>query len=67
MPSNNLILCLSLPLPSSIFPSIRIFSNQAALHIQMFPLSSNLRVMPTATSSGDRKEMRKQDATKCYK
>ena len=34
MPSNNLILCLSLPLPSSIFPSIRIFSNEATLHIR---------------------------------
>ena len=34
MPSNNLILCWSLLLPSSIFPNIRVFSNEAALHIR---------------------------------
>ena len=34
MPSNHLILCWSLLLPSSIFPSIRVFSNEAALHIR---------------------------------
>ena len=34
MPSNNLILCCPLLLSSSIFPSIRIFSNQSALHIR---------------------------------
>ena len=34
MPSNNLILCLSLLLPSSIFPSIRVFSNEATLHMR---------------------------------
>ena len=34
MPSNHLILCWSLLLPSSIFPSIRIFSNEAVLHIR---------------------------------
>ena len=34
MPSNHLILCLSLlPLPS-IFPSIRVFSNESVLHIR---------------------------------
>ena len=34
MPSNNLILCHSLlPLPS-VFPSIRVFSNESALHIR---------------------------------
>ena len=33
MPSNHLILCHSL-LPSSIFPSIRVFSNESALHIK---------------------------------
>ena len=36
MPSNHLILCCSLLLPPSIFPSIRIFSNKSALHI-MWP------------------------------
>ena len=33
MPSNHLILCHPLFLPPSIFPSIRIFSNESALHI----------------------------------
>ena len=34
MPSNRLILCHLLLLPLSIFPSIRIFSNEPALHIR---------------------------------
>ena len=34
VPSNNLILCRSLLLLPSIFPSIRIFSNESALHIR---------------------------------
>ena len=34
MPSNRLILCWSLLFPSSIFPSIRVVSNEAALHIR---------------------------------
>ena len=34
MPSNNLILCHPLLLPPSIFPSIRIFSNESALCIR---------------------------------
>ena len=34
MPSNHLILCRPLLLPSSIFPSIRVFSNESALHIR---------------------------------
>ena len=34
MPSNHLILCCSLLLPPSIFPSIRVFSNQSALRIR---------------------------------
>ena len=33
MPSNHLILCHPLLLPS-IFPSIRVFSNESALHIR---------------------------------
>ena len=32
MPSNHLILCGSLLLPSLIFPSIRVFSNESVLH-----------------------------------
>ena len=34
MPSNNLILCRPLLLQHSIFPSIRVFSNESALHIR---------------------------------
>ena len=34
MPSNHLILCHPLLLPPSIFPSIRVFSNESALHIR---------------------------------
>ena len=34
MPSNYLILCHPLLLPPSIFPSIRVFSNQSVLHIR---------------------------------
>ena len=34
MPSNHLILCRSLLLLSSIFPSIKIFSNESALCIR---------------------------------
>ena len=34
MPSNHLILCHSLLLPPSIFPSIRVFSSESVLHIQ---------------------------------
>ena len=36
MPSNHLLLCLPLLLLPSIFPSIRIFSNESVLHI-MWP------------------------------
>ena len=34
MPSNHLILCRPLPLPPSIFPSIRVFSNESVLCIR---------------------------------
>ena len=34
MPSNHLILCCSLLLPPSVFPSIRVFSDQLVLHIR---------------------------------
>ena len=34
MPSNRLILCCLLLLPLSIFPSIRVFSNESVLHIR---------------------------------
>jgi len=34
MPSNHLILCFPLLLPPSIFPSIRVFSNESVLRIR---------------------------------
>ena len=34
MPSNHLILCHLLLLPPSIFPNIRVFSNESVLHIR---------------------------------
>ena len=34
IPSNHLILCRPLLLPPSIIPSIRVFSNESALHIR---------------------------------
>ena len=34
MPSNHLILCHPLLLPPSIFPSIRVFTNESVLHIR---------------------------------
>ena len=34
MPSNNLILCCPFLLLSSLFPSIRLFSNESLLHIR---------------------------------
>ena len=34
MPSNHLILCCPLLLPSSTFPSIRVFFNESVLHIR---------------------------------
>ena len=34
MPSNHLILCRPLPLLPSIFPSIRVFSNESVFHIR---------------------------------
>ena len=34
MPSNHLILCRLFLLPPSIFPSIRVFSNESVLHFR---------------------------------
>ena len=48
MPSNHLIFCRSLLLLPSIFPSIRIFSNESALHIsgQSSGASASAAVLP---------------------
>ena len=48
MPSNHLILCRSLLLLLSIFPSIRVFSNESALHIRCF----SFNISPSGEYSG---------------
>ena len=46
-PSNYLILCLPLPLPPSILPSIRVFSNESALlGSQRIGVSASASVLP---------------------
>ena len=47
MPSNHLILCRPLLLLSSIFPSIRVFSNESGLRIRRPNTSLNLRLKRT--------------------
>ena len=42
MPSNHLILCHPLLLPPSIFPSIRVFSNESVLHIRWWSFSFSI-------------------------
>ena len=44
MPSNHLILCYPLLLLPSIFPSIRVFSNESALHIRWFRIPIPFRI-----------------------
>ena len=52
MPSNNLILCRPL-LPPSIFPSIRVFSNESALHIRWPKYGSfSFNISPSNEHSG---------------
>ena len=53
MPSNHLILCYPLLLPTSIFPSIRVFSNESVLHIR-WPKhwSFNFRINSSKEYSG---------------
>ena len=51
MPSNNLILCRPLLLPPSIFPSIRVFSNESALCIRWpkYGVPASASVLPMNT------------------
>ena len=53
IPSKHLILCHPIFLPPSIFPSIRVFSNESALHI-MGPKywSFSFSISPSSESSG---------------
>ena len=53
MPSNCLILCCPLLLLPSIFPSIRVFSNELALHIRWPKYwSFNFSISPSSEYSG---------------
>ena len=60
MPSNHFILCCPLVLLASIFPSIRIFSNESALHIRQpkyrsFSFSSSPSNIPEGQEIKNRK------------
>ena len=53
MPSNHLILCCSCLLLPSIFPSIRVFSNESALHIMWLKYQSfSFIISPSNEYSG---------------
>ena len=53
MPSNHLILCHPLLLPPSIFPSIRIFSNESVPHIRWLnDWSFSFSISPSNEYSG---------------
>ena len=51
MLANHLILCCPLLLLPSIFPSIRVFSNESALHVR-WPKHWSLRINPSNEFSG---------------
>ena len=51
MPSNHLILCCPLLLLPSIFPSIRVFSSESALHIR-WPKYWSFSISPSDEYSG---------------
>ena len=53
MPSNHLILCRPLLLPPSVFPSIRVFSNESVLRIRGPKYwSSSFSISPSNEYSG---------------
>ena len=53
MPSNHLILCRPLLLLPSLFPTIRIFSNESVLHIRWLKYwSFSFRISPSNEYSG---------------
>ena len=53
MPSNHLIHCLPLLLPPSVFPSIRVFSNESVLHVRWPKYwSFNFSISPSNECSG---------------
>ena len=53
MPSNHLILCYRLLLPPSVFPSIRVFSNESTLRIRCPKYwSFNFSISPSSEHPG---------------
>ena len=53
MPPNHLILCRPLPRPPSVFPSIRVFSNESVLRIRWPKYwSFSLSMSPSSEYSG---------------
>ena len=53
MPSNHLLLCCPLLLPPSIFPSIRVFSDESVLHIRWPKYwSFSFSISPSSEYSG---------------
>ena len=53
MPSNHRILCHPLLLPPSIFPSIRVFSNESVIHIRWSKdWSFRVSIIPSSKYSG---------------
>ena len=53
MPSSHLILCCPLLLPPSIFPSIRVFSDESVLHIRWPKCwSFGFNISPSSECSG---------------
>ena len=52
MPSNHLILCRPLLLVPSIFPSIRVFSDESALHIRWTYCSFSFIISPSNENTG---------------
>ena len=52
MRSNHLILCRPLFLPSSIFPSIRVFSNDSVLCIRYWGFGFSFSISPSNEYSG---------------
>ena len=53
MPSNHLILCCPLLLLPSVFPSIKLFSNESALHISLLKYwSFSFSISPSSKYSG---------------
>jgi len=52
MPTNHLILCRPLLLLPSIFPSIRVFSNESALRIRWPAWSFSFSISPSNEYSG---------------